>query len=132
MIAELGHMALIVALGLAGLLALLPMWGSYTNNVLWMRASRSLSAGLFVFVAIAYVCLTLSFAQDDFSVAYVAATSNSMLPWYYKLSAVWGGHEGSFLLWVLMTAGWILAVAGLSRSLPLVMVARVLSILGFL
>ncbi|WP_299769598.1 heme lyase CcmF/NrfE family subunit [uncultured Pseudoteredinibacter sp.] len=132
MIAELGHIALIVALGLSFLLAAIPMIGSYSNNLLWMRSSRSLATGVFVFIALAYACLTISFMESDFSVAYVAATSNSMLPWYYKASAVWGGHEGSFLLWVLMLTGWTFTVACLSRSLPMAMVARVLSVLGFL
>lgn len=132
MIAELGHVTLIIALALSVLLAVIPMWGSYSNNALWMSSSRSLATGMFVFVAISYGCLTINFMESDFTVAYVAATSNSMLPWYYKFSAVWGGHEGSFLLWMLMLAGWAFTVACLSRSLPQIMVARVLAVLGFL
>ncbi|MEK9766590.1 MAG: cytochrome c biogenesis protein CcsA, partial [Thalassolituus sp.] len=76
------------------------------------------------------VLLTASFIQDDFSVAYVAANSNTLLPVPYKISAVWGAHEGSLLLWVTMLGLWSVAVALLSRSLPLDMVARVLSIMG--
>src|SRR5690606_20010630 len=74
---------------------------------------------------------TYSFLTDDFSVAYVASHSNSLLPWYYKMSAVWGGHEGSLLLWILMLAGWTSAVAFFSKSLPLAMQSRVLAVMGF-
>lgn len=130
MIPELGHIALIIAFGLAILMALIPLAGSYLNNVLWMSSARSLAAGLFVFVLFAYGCLTWAFMDNDFSVAYVAHGSNSFLPWYYKFCAVWGGHEGSLLLWILMLAGWTFAVSVLSKTLPLAMVARVLSILG--
>src|SRR5690606_2983461 len=93
---------------------------------------RSLSVGFFALTLIAFACLVYAFVQDDFSVAYVANNSNSLLPVYYKISAVWGGHEGSLLLWVLMLAGWTLAIALFSRALPLDMQARVLSVMGFI
>lgn len=131
MVPELGHFALIVAFCLSLALFVLPALGAHYGNQLLMHTGRSLSAGLFVFVCIAFSCLSYAFAHDDFSVKYVATNSNSMLPYYYKLSAVWGGHEGSLLLWVLMLAGWTFAVAIFSKSLPLDMQARVLSILGF-
>jgi cytochrome c-type biogenesis protein CcmF len=91
-----------------------------------------LVAGVFVFIGLAYVLLTYSFAVDDFSVTYIQQHSNSLLPFRYKLTAVWGGHEGSFLLWTFMLAGWMLAVAVFSRSMPLEFVARVLGVLGLL
>jgi cytochrome c-type biogenesis protein CcmF len=131
MVPELGHFALIIAFALSIALFVLPALGAHYGNQLLMHTSRSLSTGLFVFVSIAFVCLIYAFANDDFSVKYVSNHSNSMLPYYYKLSAVWGGHEGSLLLWVLMLAGWTFAVAIFSKSLPLDMQARVLSILGF-
>ncbi len=131
MVPELGHFALIVAFSLSLALFVLPALGAHYGNQLLMHTGRSLSAGLFVFVCIAFICLSYAFANDDFSVKYVASNSNTMLPYYYKLCAVWGGHEGSLLLWVLMLAGWTFAVAIFSKSLPLDMQARVLSILGF-
>jgi cytochrome c-type biogenesis protein CcmF len=132
MIPELGHFALILALALAVLLAILPMAGVYAQRDLWMRSGGSLAAGLFTFLLLSYGCLTWSFLQDDFSVSYVANNSNAMLPWFYKFSAVWGAHEGSFLLWTLVMGGWTIAVAVFSRSLPLDILARVLSVMGML
>lgn len=131
MVPELGHFALVVGLCLSIALFALPTLGAHYGNQLLMHTGRSLAAGLFAFVCIAFVCLAYAFANDDFSVKYVASNSNSLLPFYYKICAVWGGHEGSLLLWVLMLAGWTLAVAVFSKSLPLDMQARVLAILGF-
>ncbi len=131
MVPELGHFALVLALCICIALFVLPMVGAQIGNQLLMHSSRSFAAGFFIFVAIAFYCLSYSFAHDDFSVRYVASNSNTMLPYYYKLCAVWGGHEGSLLLWVLMLAGWTFAVSIFSKSLPLDMQARVLSLLGF-
>ncbi len=130
MVPELGHFALIIAFCLSLILAVVPMWGAQTGNQVLMASSRSLSVGLFTFVAIAFACLVYAFLQDDFSVVYVANQSNSLLPVQYKVSAVWGGHEGSLLLWVLILAGWTLAVALFSKDMPLDMVSRVLSVMG--
>lgn len=131
MIPELGHFALVLALCVSFALFVLPMLGAHYGNQLLMHTGRSLAAGFFVFISIAFFCLSYAFAIDDFSVKYVASNSNSLLPYYYKLCAVWGGHEGSLLLWILMLSGWTFAVAIFSKSLPLDMQARVLSILGF-
>ncbi|MFA5631509.1 MAG: heme lyase CcmF/NrfE family subunit [Porticoccaceae bacterium] len=130
MIPELGHFSLILSLALIGLLAIVPLLGSFRGNLLWMSLCRPLAVGQFVFVLFSYLCLSQAFFVDDFSVAYVANNSNTLLPWYYKLSAVWGAHEGSLLLWMLVLSTWILAVAAFSRGIPLVMVARVLAIMG--
>ncbi len=130
MIPEIGHFALILSLFLALCQGLLPMVGTYTGRPLWAAASRPLAQGQFLFCLISFVCLALAFLGDDFSVLYVANNSNSLLPWYYKVSAVWGAHEGSLLLWALILAGWSVAVASLSRSLPLTLLARVLSVMG--
>lgn len=132
MVPELGHFALILALCLSIVLAILPLAGTYNGNVLWMKASRSLATGLFTFVAVAFVCLCYAFLHDDFSVQYVANNSNSLLPNQYKLSAVWGGHEGSLLLWVLILTAWTFAVSVYSRNLPIDMLARVLSVMGMI
>ncbi|SHE61597.1 cytochrome c-type biogenesis protein CcmF [Modicisalibacter ilicicola DSM 19980] len=129
-IPELGHFALILALLMALFQALVPMAGTLTRRPLWMAFARPLAGGQFLFLAIAYLCLTASFLLDDFSVAYVANNSNSMLPWYYKTTAVWGSHEGSVLLWSLILGGWGFAVSQFSSQLPRDMVARVLSVMG--
>lgn len=129
-IPEIGHFALILALLMAMLQAVIPLAGAATRRPLWMAFARPMAGGQFLFLFVAYVCLTVSFLIDDFSVAYVANNSNSMLPWYYKASAVWGSHEGSVLLWSLMLGGWGLAVSRFSRRLPRDMLARVLGVMG--
>ena len=132
MIPELGHVALIIAFGLAIGLTVVPFWGSMRANISAMNLAPSLAVGILVFTAIAFALLAISFLRDDFSVAVVAANSNSLLPPLFKFSALWGNHEGSLLLWVLILAGWMTAVAFLSRGLPLVMIARVLSVMGLI
>ncbi len=132
MIPEYGHFALILALCLALLQSSLPMLGAINGNRQWMAMSRSLAAGQFTFVLVSFAVLAYLFLQDDFSVSIVAAHSNSLLPDMYKFSAVWGGHEGSLLLWVLILSAWSLAVALFSRQLPLDIVARVLSVMGMI
>ncbi|TFH88420.1 heme lyase CcmF/NrfE family subunit [Billgrantia azerbaijanica] len=130
MIPEIGHFALVIAMLMAAVQAVMPLAGAAVRRPLWMAYARPMAAGQFLFVVIAYLCLTASYLLDDFSVANVANNSNSMLPWYYKLSAVWGNHEGSVLLWSLMLAGWTYMAARFSRELPRDMVARVLGVLG--
>ena len=132
MIPELGHFALMLALTLAMALFILPLLGVLRRDPLLISTGPSLSAGVFVFLLVGFGCLVQAFLQDDFSVVYVANNSNSSLPVYYKVSAVWGAHEGSFLLWTLIMGGWTLAVACLSRGLTADMRARVLSVLGLL
>ncbi|GAA0370486.1 heme lyase CcmF/NrfE family subunit [Bowmanella denitrificans] len=130
MLAELGHFSLVLALLMAILLAIYPMWGAQRGQPVLMQTAKPLTVGLFLFTLFAYVCLTQSFIDNDFSIAYVAHNSNTLLPWYYRMTAVWGGHEGSFLLWVLIFALWAVAVAVFSRGIPLDILARVLAILG--
>ncbi len=132
LVPEAGQLSLIIAFCFAALLFVIPMWGSYRNNILFMLSARSFASGFFVFVLISFLCLVWSFTQNDFSVAYIAKNSNSLLPLHYKISAVWGGHEGSLLLWILMLSGWTFAVAIFSRSLPLQLQSRVLSVMGFI
>ncbi len=130
MIPELGHFALIIALCLALILAVVPSWGASSRDVRAMSVAPGLALGLLVFVGISFTCLAISFLQDDFSVAVVASNSNSLLPPIFKFSALWGNHEGSLLLWTLILSLWTTAVALLSRQLPLLVSARVLSIMG--
>ena len=132
MIPELGHVSLIIALCLSVLLSAVPLYGFYTKSSVLMATGRSLSTGCFVFLAISFACLVYAFVVDDFSVKYVAFHSNSLLPMHFKVSAVWGGHEGSLLLWGLILATWAFAVAIFSRNLPLDMVALVLAVMGMI
>lgn len=130
MIAEVGHMALIIALCLALIQMIAPIAGSFLGHRSWMHLGYNLSLGHLLFVAIAFGCLVSAFLNDDFSLKYVAQNSNTELPSYYKFSAVWGAHEGSLLLWSLILAGWSAAVALFSRRLPLIFTARALSVLA--
>ena len=132
MIPEIGNVALILSLFLAVSLSLLPMLGSYTGQTRLMLSAKPLSVGLGVMLLITFAMLTVAFAQDDFSVRYVAQNSNTALPMQYKISAVWGGHEGSLLLWVVILGMWTMAVSLLSKTLPLIMQARVLAVMGMI
>jgi cytochrome c-type biogenesis protein CcmF len=95
-----------------------------------MGATRPAARGQFVFIAIAFGCLTYAFVANDFTVVYVASNSNSALPLAYRVSGVWGGHEGSILLWILMLSVWTVGVTLFSHHLPEEMVARVLGVMG--
>lgn len=130
MIPELGHYALLLALPVALLQATLPLIGAWRGNRAWIGLARPAARALFFLVALSFACLVISFLRDDFSVRYVAENSNTQLPEIYKIGATWGGHEGSFLLWLLMLTGWTFAVSLFSRSLPDEMVARVIGVLG--
>lgn len=132
MIAEAGLFALILALFFAGMLAIVPTLGLWRNKPEWVATASYYVWGQFVFVAIAYLCLTLCFLRDDFSVIYVVSNSSLSLPWFYKLCAVWGGHEGSMLLWVAILSTWMLAVSLFSNSLDALFRARVLVVMGAL
>lgn len=130
MVPELGHFSLILALCLCVAISIMPLVGSYTRNSILMNSGRSLSVGLFVFSALAFATLSWAFYYDDFSVTYVASHSNTLLPYYYKLTAVWGGHEGSLLLWIFLLSVWLLAIAFLGKGLPDDFRARIVSIMG--
>ena len=132
MIPEIGHFALVVALAVALLQTTLPAAGARTGNAALVGFARPAARVQAALVLLAYLCLSYAFATDDFSVRYVAANSNSLLPLYYKLSAVWGAHEGSLLLWMLTLSAWSVAVTAFSRSLPERFVAGVLAAMGFI
>jgi cytochrome c-type biogenesis protein CcmF len=130
MIPELGNFALILALCMALVLATIPMIGSFNNTPGWVALARPATFGQFTFVLISFGCLVNAFLNNDFSVLYVAQNGNTQLPGIYKVSAVWGAHEGSLLLWALILSGWTVAVALFSRNLPAEVLARVLSVMG--
>ena len=130
MIPEIGQLALALALCLALAQSSLGLVGATRGNPVWMGAARPAAQGQCVFVAIAFGCLTYAFVANDFSVAYVASNSNSTLPVAYRVTAVWGGHEGSILLWTLILGVWTVGVTFFSRHLPDDMVARVLAVMG--
>ena len=132
MIPEIGHFLLWLALGVALTLGVVPLAGAQRGRADWMALARPASAVLFVLVVLSFACLTVAFVQHDFSVLYVASNSNSALPLPFRIAAVWGGHEGSMLLWLLMLCGWTLAVARFSQRLPLPVLARILSVMGWL
>ncbi|QHS08686.1 heme lyase CcmF/NrfE family subunit [Sinimarinibacterium sp. NLF-5-8] len=132
MIAELGHFALLAALAVTLIQGTVPFIGVRLRQPRLMAVGASAAQAQFALVFLAYLCLTLSFVNMDWSVAYVAANSHSELPLMYRISAVWGAHEGSVLLWILMLTGWGAAVSVFSRSLPRDVQAQVLGVLGAL
>jgi cytochrome c-type biogenesis protein CcmF len=130
MLPELGQFALILALLLAGMQAFFGIAGPMLGRDRWIAAVTPAVAGQSVMVALAVGCLIASFVSNDFSVSYVAANSNSALPLFYRVAALWGAHEGSLLLWILLLAAWTVAVAIGSARLPPRFAARVLGVLG--
>ena len=136
MIPELGNFALMLAAVVAVMQGVLPIAGTLVRDpqmqVTLQSLARPTAALQFGLVALAFAALASAFLNNDFSVLYVAQHSNSLLPKPYQFAAVWGGHEGSLLLWVLLLALWTVSVAVFSRSLPLDMVARVIGVLGLL
>lgn len=132
MIPELGQIALLLALATSVVLGVLPLWGAARGQGPWMALARPAAYVHLALIAVAYALLTVSFVQLDFSVAYVAENTNRQLPLVYRVVGVWGGHEGSLLLWQLIQAAWMAALARFSRSLPLPLVARSLAVLGWI
>ncbi len=132
MIPELGHFALIIALLLALTQSVLPLIGAQRGNLTLMAVARPAAQGQFVFSLLAFGCLAYSFMTNDFTVENVASNSFSQLPEIYRLTATWGSHEGSMLLWVLILGFWTTAVSVFSRHLPDDMVARVLGVMGLI
>ena len=132
MIPELGIFSLILALCLAVVQGILPIAGALRGNPSWILLARPAAFGQSLFVLLAFTCLAYSFVNNDFSIVYVAANSNSSLPAVYRFAGTWGGHEGSLLLWTLMLAFWTSAVAKFSQQLPEEMVAQVLGVMGLI
>lgn len=132
MIAEMGLLALVLALLFALLLGIIPTIGLYKENRHLINTVNWYVAAQFGFMALAYCCLTWCFASDDFSLRYVVNNSSNSLPLFYKLCAVWGGHEGSMLLWIMILNLWMLAVMLCSQHLPIAFRTRILIILGWI
>jgi len=132
MMAEIGTFTLILALLFAILLVVVPTLGLQRNFLAWQASAPYYVVAQAVFVALAYICLSVCFLNDDFSVSYVLSNSSISLPWIYKLCAVWGGHEGSMLLWIVILSAWMLAIACLSKNLDKAFYTRVLIVLGLL
>ena len=130
MIPEIGHFLLLLALGVALVQGTIPLVGAQRGRVEWQALARPATLVQALLVSAAMVCLLVSFLRHDFSVLYVASNSNTALPLEYRIAGIWGGHEGSLLLWVLMLNVWTLAVARFSKTLPLSFVARILGVMG--
>jgi len=132
MIPEIGQAALIIAFALALIQASLPLVGAQIGKPRWVNLATPVARGQLLFIVIAYACLSYSFLVNDFSVRYVASTSNTALPLIYKISGVWGAHEGSLLLWALLLSAWTVVVSIFSKSIPKIMLARVISVMGMI
>ena len=117
MIPEVGHFALILALGLALCQAILPLVGAHRGDAALMALARPAAFGQLAFVVFAFGCLAYAFLTSDFTVAYVANHSHLALPTVYKFSAIWGAHEGSLLLWILLM---VKAYQGQKFKLPVI------------
>ena len=130
MIPEIGHVALILALGLAIIQAVFPIIGAHRGIPAWVALARPVARTQLLFMLVSYGCLTYAFLTNDFSVQYVATNSNTALPTLYLVTGVWGAHEGSLLLWALILSLWTGAVTLFSRSVPEVMLARVIGVMG--
>ncbi|MBY6188738.1 heme lyase CcmF/NrfE family subunit [Marinobacter hydrocarbonoclasticus] len=132
MVPELGHYSLIIGLAFAVLLAVVPLIGVARKDAYLVSFARPMAYGMCLFMALSVICLGYAFATDDFSVAYVAHNSNSHLPVYFKIAAIWGGHEGSLLFWTFSIAIWAACVSAFSRGLEEAFTARVLAVLGII
>ena len=132
MIPEFGLFALVVALVCALLQSSLPLIGAAKNIPAWISVARPAAQAQFISLVISFACLVYVFIQNDFSVLYAAQNSNTKLPLQYRISAVWGAHEGSLLLWALILAAWSFAVTLFSKKIPDIMIARVLAVMGII
>lgn len=132
MIPEIGHFALILALSVAVVQGIFPLVGSLVGKNNWVSIAKPASFAQMLFLSLSFACLLYSFLTNDFSVKYVANNSNSQMPTLFRVSALWGAHEGSLLLWALVLGGWGAAVGFFSKGIPPIMLARVLSIMGLI
>lgn len=132
MVPEIGHFAIVMAMVMATVQGVLPLLGSALGYNRWLVVARPAAYAQFAFLLFAFLLLAYCFVANDFTVSYVANHSNTLLPLAYKISAVWGGHEGSLLLWAFVLAGWTAAVALWSQHLPLIVASRVLAVMGLI
>ncbi len=129
---EIGHYAVAFAFIFSLAQGAIPLWGAHKNNPLLMNFAIPAARFQFFFILLAFVCLTFSFVESDFSVALVAQNSHTLKPLIYKISGVWGNHEGSMLLWILILALFGFLVGEFGKNLPSSLRARVLSIQGLI
>jgi len=127
-IAELGHYALVLALGLALVQAVVPIYGARQNDHILMSIAGAAAVTQFLFVALAFGALVACYVTSDFSVANVFENSHSAKPLIYKITGVWGNHEGSMLLWVLILSVFGALVALFGSNLPAKLKANVLAV----
>ena len=132
MIVELGHFALILALMVAAVQAVLPLWGAQARNGALMALAGPAAVAQFLLVALAFGVLTWAFVVSDFSLAVVTANSHTLKPMLYKVSGVWGNHEGSLLLWVLILSLFGASAAWFGQNLPVALKARVIAVQGMI
>lgn len=132
MIAELGNFTLSLALVVILLQSIIPFFAYKYDIDVFHQVSKRLALVQFIVILISYICLTTAFLQNDFSVRYVASNSNTLLPLLYKFSAVWGAHEGSLLLWMLILSSWNLAVAYCSKRMPANMTSLILGVMALI
>lgn len=132
MIPEIGHFSLVLALLVAVVQGVFPIAGAALRRPAWVALARTAARLQFVLVALSAACLAYTFAVKDYSVLYVASNSNSQLPLHYRVAAIWGGHEGSLLLWVFILNAWALAVSFFSKGLPELTRARILGVMGLI
>ncbi len=128
MIGELGHYALVLATFVAIIQSVVPLIGAHRGDRSMMALGSMSASGQFVCLSVAFAALTYAFVASDFSIATVAANSHSAKPMLYKVSGVWGNHEGSLLLWVLILALFGVAVVIFGANLPPTLKARVLAV----
>src|SRR5712692_456504 len=128
MIPELGHYALVLALALGLIQSVAPVIGARARDPALMRLANSTALMQFIFVAFSFLALTICYVTSDFSVAAVFENSHSMMPLIYKITSVWGNHEGSMLLWVLILALFGAAVGLFGGNLPASLKAHVLAV----
>ena len=125
---EIGHYALVLALGLSLIQAVVPLWGARVQDATLMSVAAPTALAQFFFVAVSFAALTACYVTSDFSVINVAENSHSAQPLLYKFTSVWGNHEGSMLLWVLILSAFGALVAALGSNLPLRLKANVLAV----
>src|SRR5262245_6455763 len=128
MIPEIGHYALVLALGLALVQATLPIYGARQNDAALMSVAGPTALGQFAFVAVAFTALVACYLGSDFSVVNVFENSHTAKPLIYKITGVWGNHEGSMLLWVLILSVFGALVALFGSNLPATLKANVLAV----
>ncbi len=132
MIPEIGQIALILAFCFAFIQGTLPLVGVWKNEAALKNLAVPAARAQFVFIALAFICLDYAFYSNDFSVLYVASNSNSQLPLAFRLAALWGGHEGSMLLWVSILALWTIVVTLFVKDLPESFRVRLIAVMGLI